>query len=79
MSRKGNDRRRPWSSRVIMKPVEKSWKDTRDVPKEVTRTKHGYVQIIVFLVCKQIALGTIFHSKLDSNHSYFIVISHPPN
>lgn len=31
------------------------------------------------LVCKQIPLGKIFYSTLDSSHSYFIVISHPPN
>lgn len=24
-------------------------------------------------------LGTVFYSKVDSSHSYFIVISHPPN
>lgn len=60
-----------------MKPVKKL--DTRDEQKGVIHAKYISVEIIVFLVCKQIALGTIFHSKLDNPHSYFIVISHPPN
>lgn len=47
--------------------------------KAVTHTKYIFVQIIFFLVSKQITLGTIFHSKLDSSHNYFIVINHPPN
>ena len=45
----------------------------------LTHTKYISVQMIVFLVCKQLTPVTMFYSKLDSSHSYFIVISHPPN
>lgn len=47
--------------------------------KGARHTKYISVQIIVFLVCKQIILGTIFHSKLDKSHNYYIVINRPPN
>lgn len=64
-----------------MKPVKKleghkGWAERGALG---AHTKYISVQIIVFLVCKQITPGKIFHSKLDSSHGYFIVISHPPN
>lgn len=45
----------------------------------LTHTKYISLQMIVFLVCKQLTPVTMFYSKLDSSHSYFVVISHPPN
>lgn len=73
---RGRDWSRPWSYIIIMKAVGKTQGRSE---KKSCAYWILFFTITCFHSCKQVTLGTVFHSKLDSPHSYFIVISHPPN